>query len=149
MEITEQIIELKEKIAQIKFTESFDDLKEMDDCDFDVMNLIYNYCLSKNYNTDDFPSKYLDLIENEDEDFEDFLNYDVKSYYVYKVSLLHEDVFQLVKVSFFGTEALETDEFCREGIVISIAILEKDKINLTFNKEDWEAAPPFRPKLPG
>ena len=73
-EIITKIVELKQKIEQIPDSENFDDLKELEYFDLEIVNIIYDYCFKQNYSIDGFPEKYIELIENNDEDFFDFLS---------------------------------------------------------------------------
>lgn len=149
MKTIDLITELKQKILHIQNTDSLDDVKELEFYDFQIMNTIFYYCLKNKYSTDGFPERYRKLIENEDEDFQDFLNYDVKSYYVYKIGLQHDDVFQMLKVYFNDPDIDYQDEHCNEDILVSIKILESEGVNLIFNPESFGIIPQFRPKLPG
>lgn len=150
--ILAKIIELKKKSFQIPGSETFDDLKELEYYDLEIINLIYDYCLIQNYNVDGFPEKYLDLIANDDEDFCDFLSFDTKYYYVLKNSLIHNDVFLFVETYFNYPKIINyTTEDCKRDILINIELLEKENISLLFNREDYnhyETLKKWRPKLP-
>lgn len=149
MKTIDLITELKQKILHIQNTDSLDDVKELEFYDSQIMNTIFYYCLKNKYSTDGFPERYSKLIKNEDEDFQDFLNYDVKSYFVYKIALYHDDVFQMLKV-YFDDEGIDyQDENCKEDILVSIKILESEGVNLIFNPKSFEIIPQFRPKLTG
>ena len=91
MDILTKIIHLKKESSQISYSENLDDSKELEFYDLEIINLIFNYCISKGYNIENFPKEYIDYIENNDDDFNDFLSFDVKYYYVLKVSLIHEN----------------------------------------------------------
>lgn len=79
MELLNQIKKLIEKKNRIQFDEnSLDDDKEIEHYEFEIINLIYKYCLSKKYSYMGFPERYQDYIDQEDEDFYDFLSFDVK-----------------------------------------------------------------------
>lgn len=149
--ILKEIKRYKNKINQIPYTDTLDDIKEFEHYDSEIVDLIYRYCVSKNYNTDSFPEKYMELIENEDEDFEDFLSFDVKHYYTLKIAVFQKDVFELVKAYFDNSESNDyTDEACMEDIRFSISELEAEKTSLVFNRDDYQTdifnSP--RPKLP-
>lgn len=149
-EILEKVIELYKEIDEIPETDTLDDIKEAEIYEYEIRALIYDYCVSKNYNVDSFPEKYKDLIDNEDGDFDDFLDYDVKTYYVMKNALLHEDVFILVKEELkYYFEDFSDDNY-RNTIQSMIAISEAEGVSLTFNREDNDYNPPKRqpPKLP-
>lgn len=126
-----------------------DGIKGQEFYDFQIMNNIFHYCLKNKYSTDGFPERYRQLIKNEDEDFQDFLNYDVKSYYVYKIALQHDDVFQMLKVYFKDPDIDYQDENCNDDILISLKILKSEGVNLIFDPESFGNIPQFRPKLPG
>lgn len=151
-ELLENINKYKEKISQIVYTETFDDLKEMEGYDYEIVSLIYDYCISNNYSIQEFPEKYLDLIENEDEDFDDFLSFDVKYYYGLRNALLHNDVFLAIKTFYTHPEIPDfSDEECIRDIFESIKDLEQRGVNLVFNREDYNSGlfdPKSRPKLP-
>lgn len=149
MEIIDLIAELKQNILQIQNTDSLDDLKDLDFYDFQIIDTIFEYGLKNKYSTEGFPEKYGKLFENEDEDFQDFLSFDVKSYYVYKIALQHDDIFKMLKVYFNDPDIDYQDENCKEDILISLKILENEGVNLTFDPESFENIPLFRPKLPG
>ena len=149
MKTIDLIAELKQKIIQIQNTDSLDDVKELEFYDFQIMNTIFHYCLKNKYSTDGFPERYSKLIKNEDEDFQDFLNYDVKSYFVYKIALQHDDVFQMLKVYFNDPDLDYQDENCNDDILISLKILKSEGVNLIFDPESFGNIPQFRPKLPG
>ncbi|KIA89574.1 hypothetical protein [Kaistella jeonii] len=148
METIDLIAQLKQNIVRIQHTDSLDDVKELEFYDFQIINTIFYYGLKHQYSTEGFPEKYNKLIKNEDEDFQDFLNYDVKSYYVYKIALQHDDVFQMVKVYFNDSNSNYKDENCKEDLLISIKILESEGVNLIFDAESFGTIPLFRPKLP-
>jgi hypothetical protein len=151
-EIIAKIIELKEKSFQIQASETLDDLKELEYYDLEIINLIYDYCLTQNYIIDGFPEKYLELIANDDEDFFDFLSFDTKYYYVLKNSLIHNDVFLILETYYNYPKIINYNtEDCKRDILINIELLEKENINLIFNRADYnhsETSGKWRPKLP-
>ncbi len=152
MEILNKIVELKKKSFNITNSESLDDLKEHESYDFEIITLIYDYCLTKNYNIEGFPEQYLELIANDDEDFYDFLSFDVMYYYTLKNALIHNDVFLLIE-AFFNSpkEDNYTNENCKSDILLEIQLLEIENINLTFNRADYNTSNFWgkdRPKLP-
>ena len=149
METIDLIKELKQNILHINSTDSLDDVKEVEFYEFQIMNTIFHYCLKNKYSTEGFPEKYQDLLESEDEDFQDFLDFSVKSYYVYKVSIHQNDVFKMVKVYFNDPEIIYTDQDCRNDILVAIKILEQEGVTLTFDPDTFVDIPLFRPKLPG
>ena len=149
METIDLIKELKQNILHIQSTDSLDDFKEAEFYEFQIINTIFHYCLKNKYSTEGFPEKYQDLLESEDEDFQDFLDFNVKSYYVYKVSIHQNDVFKMVKVYFSNPEIDYTDEDCRKDILVAIKILEQEGVTLTFDPDTFVDIPLFRPKLPG
>lgn len=149
MKIIDIIAQLKQNILKIQNSPSLDDVKELEFYDFQIINTIFYYGLENKYSTDGFPDRYSTLIKKEDEDFEDFLNYDVKSYYVYKIALQHDDVFQMVKVYFNDPDINYQDENCKDDILMSIKVLEEYGVNLIFDAESFIDIPQFRPKLPG
>lgn len=148
METIDSILELKQNLLQIQNTDSLDDLKEAELYEFDIIDAIFQYCLENKYAVGDFPEKYNKLFESEDEDFSDFLDFSVKSFYVYKVSINHHDVFKMIKVYFNDPEADYTDQNCMDDILLSIKILEHEGITLNFDPDAFAESPPFRPKLP-
>lgn len=149
METIDLIKELNKNILHIQSTDSVDDVKEVEFYEFQIMNTIFHYCLKNKYSTDGFPEKYSKLFKSEDLDFQDFLDFRVKSYYVYQVSLQHNDVFKMVKVNFSNPEIDYTDEDCVDDILVAIKILEQEGVTLTFNPDLFVNIPLFRPKLPG
>ena len=149
METIDLIKELKQNILNIQSTDSLDDLKEAEFYEFQIMNTIFHYCLENKYSTEGFPEKYQGLLESEDEDFQDFLDFSVKSYYVYKVSLQQNDVFEMIKVSLNDSEVVYSDQDCRNDILVAIKILEQEGVTLVFNPDLFVNIPLFRPKLPG
>ena len=149
METIDLIKELKQNILHIQSTDSLDDVKEVEFYEFQIMNTIFHYCLKNKYSTEGFPEKYRDLVESEDEDFQDFLDFSVKSYYVYKVSLQQKDVFEMIKVSLNDSEVVYSDQDCRNDILVAIKILEQEGVTLVFNPDLFVNIPLFRPKLPG
>ena len=149
METIDLIKELKQNILHIQSTDSLDDVKEAEFYEFQIMNTIFHYCLKNKYSTEGFPEKYQDLVESEDEDFQDFLDFSVKSYYVYQVSLQQNDVFKMIKVSLNDSEFVYSDQDCRNDILVAIKILEQDDVALIFNPDIFVNIPLFRPKLPG
>ena len=149
METIDLIKELKQNILHIQSTDSLDDVKEVEFYEFQIMNTIFHYCLKNKYSTEGFPVKYQDLVESEDEDFQDFLDFSVKSYYVYKVSLQQKDVFEMIKVSLNDSEVVYSDQDCRNDILVAIKILEQEGVTLVFNPDLFVNIPLFRPKLPG
>lgn len=149
METIDLIKELKQNILHIQSTDSLDDVKEVEFYEFQIMNTIFHYCLKNKYSTEGFPEKYQDLVESEDEDFQDFLDFSVKSYYVYKVSLQQKDVFKMIKVSLNDSEVVYSDQDCRNDILVAIKILEQEGVTLVFNPDLFVNIPLFRPKLPG
>ena len=149
METIDLIKELKQNILHIQSTDSLDDVKEVEFYEFQIMNTIFHYCLKNKYSTEGFPEKYQDLLESEDEDFQDFLDFNVKSYYVYKVSLQQKDVFEMIKVSLNDSEVVYSDQDCRNDILVAIKILEQEGVTLTFDPDTFVDIPLFRPKLPG
>ena len=149
METIDLIKELKQNILNIQSTDSLDDLKEAEFYEFQIMNTIFHYCLENKYSTEGFPEKYQGLLESEDEDFQDFLDFSVKSYYVYQVSLQQNDVFKMIKVSLNDSEVVYSDQDCRNDILVAIKILEQEGVTLTFDPDTFVDIPLFRPKLPG
>ncbi|WP_435138575.1 hypothetical protein [Formosa sp. A9] len=134
----QQVIEYKNKILKIPNSESLDDIKEMESYDYDIVSLIYDYCVSKNYNIDGFPDKYSEFIANDDDDFYDFLSFKVQYYYGLKNALLHKEVLLYFKTYYYYPEAAEyTDEACKEDILLEISLLKDEGVNLDFNKEDY------------
>ena len=153
MDLLKNINSYKQKTSEIVDTETFDDLKEMEDYDYEIVALIYEYCISKNYSIEGYPEKYFDLITNDDEDFGDFLSFDVKYYYCLRNALVHNDVFLAVKEFYTHPEIAEfTDEDCTRDILESITDLEQREVNLIFNRDDYNTSQffsaSFRPKLP-
>ena len=152
MELLEEINYYKQKTFSIEDTENFDDLKEMEVYDYQIVSLIYDFCIRHNYSIEDYPQKYLELIENDDEDFDDFLSYDVKYYFGLRNALIHNDVFLAVKAFYTHPDILDyTDEECIRDIQGSIEVLEQREVNLVFIREDYNTAlfdPKSRPKLP-
>ncbi|AZI32992.1 hypothetical protein [Kaistella carnis] len=149
METIDLIKELKQNILHIDSTESLDDLKESEFYEFEIMDAVFQYCLKNKYSTEGFPEKYQDLLDSEDEDFQDFLDFSVKSYYVYKVSLQQNDVFKMVKLYCNDSEVVYSDQDCRNDILVAIKILEQEGVTLVFNPDLFVNIPLFRPKLPG
>ena len=149
METIDLIKELKQNILHIQSTDFLDDVKEVEFYEFQIMNTIFHYCLKNKYSTEGFPEKYQDLVESEDEDFQDFLDFSVKSYYVYIVSLQQKDVFEMIKVSLNDSEVVYSDQDCRNDILVAIKILEQEGVTLVFNPDLFVNIPLFRPKLPG
>ena len=149
METIDLIKELKQNILHIQSTDSLDDVKEAEFYEFQIMNTIFHYCLKNKYSTEGFPEKYQDLLESEDEDFQDFLDFNVKSYYVYKVSFQQNDVFEMIKVSLNDSEVVYSDQDCRNDILVAIKILEQEGVTLVSNPDLFVNIPLFRPKLPG
>lgn len=149
METIDLIKELKQNILHIQSTDSLDDVKESEFYEFEIMDAVFQYCLKNKYSTEEFPEKYQNLLESEDEDFQDFLDFNVKSYYVYKVSLQQNDVFKMVKLYFSDQEIIYTDQDCRNDILVAIKILEQEGVTLTFDPNNFVDIPLFRPKLPG
>ena len=149
METIDLIKELKQNILNIQSTDSLDDLKEAEFYELQIMNTIFHYCLENKYSTEGFPEKYQGLLESEDQDFQDFLDFSVKSYYVYKVSLQQKDVFEMIKVSLNDSEVVYSDQDCRNDILVAIKILEQEGVTLVFNPDLFVNIPLFRPKLPG
>ena len=149
METIDLIKELKQNILNIQSTDSLDDLKEAEFYEFQIMNTIFHYCLENKYSTEGFPEKYQGLLESEDQDFQDFLDFSVKSYYVYKVSLQQKDVFEMIKVSLNDSEVVYSDQDCRNDILVAIKILEQEGVTLVFNPDLFVNIPLFRLKLPG
>ena len=149
METIDLIKELKQNILHIQSTDSLDDVKEVEFYEFQIMNTIFHYCLENKYSTEGFPEKYQGLLESEDQDFQDFLDFSVKSYYVYKVSLQQKDVFEMIKVSLNDSEVVYSDQDCRNDILVAIKILEQEGVTLVFNPDLFVNIPLFRPKLPG
>jgi galactose-1-phosphate uridylyltransferase len=149
VETIDLIKELKQNILNIQSTDSLDDLKEAEFYEFQIMNTIFHYCLKNKYSTEGFPEKYQDLLESEDEDFQDFLDFSVKSYYVYKVSIHQNDVFKMMKHYFSGLEIDYNDQDCMDDILLALKILEQEGVTLIFERELFENVPLFRPKLPG
>ena len=148
METIDLIKELKQNILHIQSTDSLDDVKEAEFYEFQIIDTIFHYCLKNKYSTEGFPEKYQDLLESEDEDFQDFLDFNVKSYYVYKVSLQQNDVFKMMKHYFSNIEIDYDDLDCRDDILLSLKILEQDDVTLTFDPNNFVNIPLFRPKLP-
>ena len=149
METIDLIKELKQNILHIQSTDSLDDFKESEFYEFQIINTIFHYCFKNKYSIEGFPAKYQDLLENEDEDFQDFLDFNVKSYYVYKVSLQQKDVFEMINVSLNDSEVVYSDQDCRNDILVAIKILEQEGVTLVFNPDLFVNIPLFRPKLPG
>ena len=149
METIDLIKELKQNILNIQSTDSLDDFKEAEFYEFQIINTIFHYCLKNKYSTEGFPEKYQDLLESEDEDFQDFLDFSVKSYYVYKVSIHQNDVFKMMKHYFSGLEIDYNDQDCMDDILLALKILEQEGVTLIFERELFENVPLFRPKLPG
>ncbi|WP_026726713.1 hypothetical protein [Flavobacterium sasangense] len=151
-EIITKIVELKQKIEQIPDSENFDDLKELEYFDLEIVNIIYDYCFKRNYSIDGFPEKYIELIENNDEDFFDFLDFDTKYYYILKCSITKIEVFEMIKSYYISPKDINyQDDDCRKDILINIEQLEKENINLVFNRADYnhyESLTKWRPKLP-
>ena len=151
-EIITKIVELKQKIEQIPDSENFDDLKELEYFDLEIVNIIYDYCFKQNYSIDGFPEKYIELIENNDEDFFDFLDFDTKYYYILKCSITKIEVFEMMKSYYSSPKDIDyQDDDCRKDILINIEQLEKENINLVFNRADYkhyESLTKWRPKLP-
>lgn len=72
----------------------------------------------------------------------------MKSFYVYKIALQYDDVFQMVKIHFNDPDIDYKDEKCKEDLLISIKILESEGVNLIFDPEILGTVPLFRLKLP-
>ena len=149
METIDLIKELKQNILHIQSTDSLDNVKEAEFYEFQIINTIFHHCLKNKYSTGGFPEKYIKLLESEDEDFHDFLDFRVKSYYVYKISLQENDVFKMVKVYFNDPENAYSDQDCRNHILVAIKILEQEGVTLIFEPELFANIPLFRPKLSG
>ena len=138
MDTLQQIIKFKELTINISDTDTLDDIKEMESYDFEIVTLIYEYCVSKNYTIDGFLERYSGLIENDDEDFYDFLSFKVMSYFGLKNALQHEEIFLFFKTFYFYPDLSEcSDEDCKDYIVLAIKILEGEGVSLVFNREDY------------
>ena len=136
MDILTKIIHLKKESSQISYSENLDDSKELEFYDLEIINLIFNYCISKGYNIENFPKEYIDYIENNDDDFNDFLSFDVKYYYVLKVSLIHDDVLSCIKIYFNYSEISDyTDDNLKKDIITNIELLNNENISLVFIKD--------------
>lgn len=136
-EVKQQIKKYQGKIDDVPDSEEtfFDDIKEVEINEWEIISLIFNYCVAQGYNYKGFPDRYAQLIEDDDPDFYDFLTYEVKDYFVHLVALEHEDVFELIQLYAMGYEQYE-DGFDMEEVKTTIAIYGRE-VSLEFNRSDW------------
>ncbi|MGB8705241.1 MAG: hypothetical protein WCD31_09445 [Gillisia sp.] len=155
MDFEQTKAEIEKYSEKIRKTEEkdYDDIKDVELYETFIRDLIFEYCMSQQYEIDSFPFVHLKKVENHEPGYdEDYLTWERKEYYIDQLALQKEDVFELRLIHsqhYFG--GLDR-EGVRDLIKSSLAMAESDNLSFDLTPEEIEEATrevkPYRPKLP-
>ena len=127
-EISAEIISIQEN--------DFDDIKDVELQEGIIRQLIFEYCMSQRYEVNGFPFVHLKKVEAGEPGYdEDYLTWERMDYYIQRLALEKEDVFELCRVDyqryFSGLDPREV-----RGLINDVvAMAEKENLQLTFPKK--------------
>lgn len=145
-EISAAIINIEEK--------DFDDIKDVEIQEGLIRELIFDYCVAQKYEIEGFPFIHLKKVEDSEPGYDkDYLTPERMDYYIERLALEKEDVFELCFIHyqhyFSGLNPLEVRHLIKDGV----AQAEQENLRLDLTEEEIEEAtrvvPPYRPKWPG
>ncbi|MGB8375163.1 MAG: hypothetical protein WCE57_07580 [Salegentibacter sp.] len=131
----------------------YDDITEVEVYEGAIRELIFEYCKANNYEVNGFPFVHLKKVENQEPGYdEDYLTWERMDYYIQRLALEKEDVFELCFIHdqhYFGGQDREA---VRDSIKSALAMAESDNLSFDLTPEEIEEATrevkPYRPKLP-
>lgn len=107
-----------------------------------MRELIFDYCVSKNYEVDEFPSKQLKKIENNEPVYnEDYLSLPVTEFYLNKLTLEKEDVFELRKIALQKYYPRCNSEKVYEQARLYIKLAEEENLSFDGSKDRVDKVP--------
>ena len=147
--------ELKKICAEISNIEEkeIDDIKDVELQESFMRELLFNYCISQKYEIDGFPFAHLKRIENREPGYDaDYLTWERMEYYIDKLALEKEDVFELRAITLENYYPDLSQKELKKEIEAFIELAEQDNINFDLTQEEIEEATRevklYRPKLP-
>lgn len=131
----------------------YDDITEVEVYEGTIRELIFDYCKAQKYEIESFPFVHLKRIEAQEPGYdEDYLTCERMDYYIQRLALEKEDVFELCFIHdqhYFGGQDREG---VRDSIKSALAMAESDNLSFDLTPEEIEEATrevkPYRPRLP-
>jgi|GEM_PF-3910673 hypothetical protein len=96
MEFEQTKAEIEKYSEKIRKTEEkeIDDIKDIEQYEEFIRNLIFEYCRSQQYEIDGFPFVHLKKVENGEPVYdEDYLTWERVDYFIHQLALEKKDVF--------------------------------------------------------
>lgn len=145
-EISASIMEIEEK--------DFDDIKDVELQESFIRDLQFDYCVGQKYQVDGFPFVHLQRVENREPGYdEDYLTWERIEYYLDRLALEKEDVFELRSIALHNYYPDYTQEELKAEIRMLIKLAEQEKISFDLTPKETEEATKViklnRPKWPG
>lgn len=152
-ETKKNILDLIQEINDVEYTDTFDDIKDVELLESFITENIFNYCKEKRYEISGFPFVQLEKIENQELGYdEDFMTYDRMDLYIHRLALEKEDVFELLSLGYKYLYKGINEENILEWLEGTISIMKNEGISLDITEEELEfwnkIEKPYRPKLP-
>ncbi|PRX38762.1 hypothetical protein [Salegentibacter salegens] len=118
-----------------------------------MRELIFDYCVAKNYEVDEFPFKQFKKIENNEPGYdEDYFSWQHTEYYLDKLTLEKKDIFELRKIALQKYYPNCSSQKIYEHARLCIKLADKENFSFDVSHEEIEEATtyvkPERPKLP-
>src|SRR5690606_20590904 len=141
------------EIIQIEENE-FDDIKDVEMQEGIIRELIFDYCVAQKYEVDGFPFVQLKKVETGEPGYdEDYLTWERMDYYIQRLALEKEDVFELCRIDYQRYVSGLGSQEVRDLIKDVVALAEKANLQFDLSEEEIaEAArvlPLNKPKWPG
>lgn len=152
-ETKKKILNLIQEIDAVEYTDTFDDMKDIELLESFITQYIFDYCRENGYEINGFPFAQMERIANQEPGYdEDFMTYDRMDLYIHRLALVKEDVFELCSLSYKYLYKETKKENILEELQGVISIMEEEGIALDITEEELELwnkiEEPYRPKLP-
>lgn len=152
-ETKKKIRDLIQEIDDVEYTDTFDDIKDVELLESFITEYIFDYCKGNGYEINGFPFAQLKRIANQEPGYdEDFMTYDRRDLYIHRLALEKEDVFELCSLGHKYLYKGINEENILEWIEGAISIMEQEGITLDITEEELEfwnkIEEPYRPNLP-
>jgi len=147
------IEKISAEIIQIEEND-LDDIKDVELQEDHIRKLIFEYCKSQKYDIEGFPFVQLKKVEDREPGYdEDYLTWERMDYYIQRLALEKEDVFELCRIDyqryFSGLDSQEVRDLIKDVVAMA------EKENLQFDLSEEEIAEATRvvslnkPRWPG
>ncbi|MBZ9629419.1 hypothetical protein LB465_01410 [Salegentibacter sp. LM13S] len=106
-----------------------------------MRELIFDYCISKNYELDGFPFKQLEKIKNKEPGYDkDYFTREKTEYFLNRLSLKNKDILNLRSVSLQKYYPDCTAEEFKEKIKLYINLAEAENFSFDLTEKEIEEA---------